>query len=594
MKLFSSCDLAKNMKGDSKITSLFFIRVFVYVYLVLVVSLVPYGIYEVVQKYQFDLEYLEYDIRIDNIESDANKYLSTHFRALEGMAYVTGEACPNVTLWPNCSISMRSFEKVAGPMMDIGGLSVRMAPLVTPAQLEGYEKFAIDTYAEQGYSNWGNMNVGPYVYSKTEANVAFRMTTPCEMGNNSIFAPVLYGGNLTLNHGIEMYDMYSEVRKAHAIDDAITCMETVGHESCSVLSKTRISRNGVPITFSVTPVTSPNNLTAVVGVVVSPIHWAALLTAFDGLSSDGLTFVLESSGDFYTHSIIDGSIVYEGPEDSHEHKFNDRVRSFVFYEGQYSDVKYTFFIYPNSSFGRDGKEITSLIACLISVLVLVISALVVLGYDYVVNRQAREREIVSNTKRLFVRYISHEIRTPLNTVHVGLVVLLTELDNLLNGIGLLDKAVITNWVELVNDIQSSSSNATSVLNDLITYDKIMTKQLQMEFSCVSVWDKIMENVDLFRIQQREKDIKLELETIVLDKGEGDVRKIVNIEEGMSNTLFLHLLVLADDIKIGQVIKNLLSNALKFTPRSGLINIQGKVYMSAYFANIEHSSCLVCI
>jgi len=99
---------------------------------------------------------------------------------------------------------------------------------------------------------------------------------------------------------------------------------------------------------------------------------------------------------------------------------------------------------------------------------------------------------------------------------------------------------------------------------------------------------------LFRIQQREKDIKLELETIVLDKGEGDVRKIVNIEEGMSNTLFLHLLVLADDIKIGQVIKNLLSNALKFTPRSGLINIQGKVYMSAYFANIEHSSCLVCI
>ena len=146
----------------------------------------------------------------------------------------------------------------------------------------------------------------------------------------------------------------------------------------------------------------------------------------------------------------------------------------------------------------------------------------------------------------------------------------------------------------MNDIQSSSSNATSVLNDLITYDKIMTNQLQMEFSCVSVWDKIMENVNLFRIQQREKDIKLELETSVLDKGEGDVRKIVNIEEGMSNTLFLHLLVLADDIKIGQVIKNLLSNALKFTPRSGLINIQGKVYMSAYFANIEHSSCLVCI
>lgn len=591
MNLFGFCSLAK-----SNAETLLFFRIFIHAYLLLVVTVVPYAIYVVVQKYQLDLEYVEYDIRIDNIEKSANKFLSNHFRALEGVSYIASELCPNISMWPNCSIPMRSFEKVVGPLAEIGSLNVRMAPLVTPAQLDGYEHFAINTYAEQGFPDWGSPTVGPHVYSKTDANVDYRMTTPSPLGKHEIFVPVLYGDDLTTNPGREMYDLYSEVRKAHAIDEVIMCAEMAENNHCTLLSGIRsVSRvGGAPLSFSVTPVSCRSNMTTVVGVVLSVIRWVNLVSSLDQLSSDGLTFVLESYGEYFTYSMINGIVVYDGQGDMHETRFDDRQRSFTFYESKYSDVEYNFFIYPNSSFEHNGKEVISLIACFAAVLILVTSALVVLGYDYVVNRQAREREIVSNTKRLFVRYISHEIRTPLNTVHVGLVVLLSELDKAMNSTGYINTTCIHSWVDLVNEIQKSSSNATTVLNDLIAYDKIITNQLQMEFSYVLLWDTIMDNIDLFRIQHREKEIKLGIKTNVVEKFVQGEKKIASIEEGEWLDEFFHLVILADDIKIGQVIKNLMSNALKFTPRGGEINIQGMVFLSPCIIMCVFGLMFVCV
>jgi signal transduction histidine kinase len=69
-----------------------------------------------------------------------------------------------------------------------------------------------------------------------------------------------------------------------------------------------------------------------------------------------------------------------------------------------------------------------ILAGVISLVVILFTVMMFLGYDALRNHQQTANSLVLESKRLFIRYVSHEIRGPLNTVHLGLKLLIQEME----------------------------------------------------------------------------------------------------------------------------------------------------------------------
>ncbi len=139
-------------------------------------------------------------------------------------------------------------------------------------------------------------------------------------------------------------------------------------------------------------------------------------------------------------------------------------------------------------------------------------------------------ENANRAKSEFLANMSHEIRTPMNAI-IGLS------DLALGGTDLTPK--LHNYL---TKIHTSSRALLSIINDILDYSKVEAGRLELDQTELSLND-LLENVaDLFNIRAEEKGIEL-----VLDVAP-------DIPE--------HLI--GDPLRIGQVMNNLVGNAVKFT------------------------------
>jgi signal transduction histidine kinase len=161
-------------------------------------------------------------------------------------------------------------------------------------------------------------------------------------------------------------------------------------------------------------------------------------------------------------------------------------------------------------------------------------------------------------------------RTPLNTVILGLQLLEQHVDKLRTHIqhleGEAEADVIAECDDLILELRDNTTVAVNTLNDLINYDKIESKTFTIEKKTVKIWSVIRQTVGMLSLQAKEKKVK-----VVMEVEQSNPRA--------PNTSLSQLRVLGDSIKLGQVIRNLVSNALKFTPRGGEIVISGNPLVS---------------
>lgn len=94
-------------------------------------------------------------------------------------------------------------------------------------------------------------------------------------------------------------------------------------------------------------------------------------------------------------------------------------------------------------------------------------------------------------KRNFVRYISHEIRTPLNTVYLGIQLAITELVKVAHSDPIID---------IMRDICDSCNVSIEILNDLLLYDKVESRELQLEIRLVNFKDLYERTLKPFVVQ----------------------------------------------------------------------------------------------
>ncbi len=154
------------------------------------------------------------------------------------------------------------------------------------------------------------------------------------------------------------------------------------------------------------------------------------------------------------------------------------------------------------------------------------------------RQKAEELEQTSGYKSEFLANMSHELRTPLNSLMILSSLLAQNKDG-----NLTDKQV-----EFATTIQSAGKDLLNLINDILDLSKVEAGQMQFQRAEVGV-TALCDN------------LRALFEPIVEQKG---LALRIEVDPAMPT------LLMGDDQRIQQVLKNLLSNATKFTDQGEVV------------------------
>ena len=156
----------------------------------------------------------------------------------------------------------------------------------------------------------------------------------------------------------------------------------------------------------------------------------------------------------------------------------------------------------------------------------------------VANKLAKEAAKANQAKSEFLAHMSHEIRTPLNGI-MGFAEMAANV-----------KKEPTKVEEYSNRILDESYRLMELINQVLDLSKIEAGRMQLEIRSFSLPDLIKSVEENFRLRTESKNLKLKVD---LEKSH-------------------HHWVRSDELKIRQMIINLMGNAIKFTD-SGEVGIR---------------------
>ena len=156
-------------------------------------------------------------------------------------------------------------------------------------------------------------------------------------------------------------------------------------------------------------------------------------------------------------------------------------------------------------------------------------------------------EGANKAKSEFLANMSHELRTPLNAINGFSEIMLGEMFGPLG-----DKR----YKEYSQDILSSGQHLLALINDILDMSKIEAGKMNLRFEPLHLQDVVDDAVRLVRNRAEATGLTLETDLPALPEIEADYRAIK------------------------QVLLNLLSNALKFTPHGGTVRLTAELRRDA--------------
>jgi signal transduction histidine kinase len=160
-----------------------------------------------------------------------------------------------------------------------------------------------------------------------------------------------------------------------------------------------------------------------------------------------------------------------------------------------------------------------------------------------IQDKSRQLEIANQHKSEFLANMSHELRTPLNAIIGFSEVLIERMFGDLN-----DKQD-----DYLKDIHSSGKHLLSLINDILDLSKIEAGRMELDVESFDVPAALSNAMTLVRERAQRHGLALDL---AVAPGVGEMR--------------------ADERKFKQIMLNLLTNAVKFTPDGGKVAVRARL------------------
>lgn len=178
--------------------------------------------------------------------------------------------------------------------------------------------------------------------------------------------------------------------------------------------------------------------------------------------------------------------------------------------------------------------------------VLVLTVRVLLA-SYRLQREEKQRALQNQIQEQLVamraqalRQTSHEVRTPLSTITA-----ISE--TLLDGsTGQLNEA----QQEFVQDIDDSAQHLLALVNDILDYAKAEAGMIRLAPQPVALAELVDQCVSMVSVKAKEQDVSVTAQV------DGELSEVV-----------------ADPLRLRQILLNLLSNAIKFNSQGGSVIVQ---------------------
>eukprot|EP01041_Mallomonas_annulata_P013966 gene13966-29728_t len=128
--------------------------------------------------------------------------------------------------------------------------------------------------------------------------------------------------------------------------------------------------------------------------------------------------------------------------------------------------------------------------------------------------------------------------------------------------------------KVVTDISQSCNTALEIVNDFLLYDKIKSGKLLLESTPANIVHIVTDTLKPFYMQSRYKEITINVDMDIESKEDEDENDNNN-NNNNNNSVRKGNNIHVDVHKFKQVLRNLFSNALKFTPKNGEITVRLK-------------------
>ncbi len=177
------------------------------------------------------------------------------------------------------------------------------------------------------------------------------------------------------------------------------------------------------------------------------------------------------------------------------------------------------------------------------------------------NDAFRAKDAAENANRAkgeFLANMSHELRTPLNAI-IGFSELIHT--------GVKRTGWEEDYLEYIEDIVSSGRHLLDLINSVLDLSKIEAGLLRLDLDRVALDDLIRSSVTVMSGLAHEADIKL------------------TVDGEIGATDFV-----GDELKLKQVLLNIISNAIKFTPRGGEVTINARTNTETVVIAISDTGC----